>query len=180
VAFSIDGSGAFRRGNIRGSSFQSLSVVLFADHVAPDSAHGPEPLVKIFVVHDDKALARRLAVGLRLFGFEVACAHGGHEAAQSVLRYRPALILSAMNMPRYTGLELRECLQFAGHGREIPVIFLAGAENVAQRADALRQGASAVLSAPFGMRPVLRAVHSALSAKNGTHLLATPAAAVHA
>lgn len=118
---------------------------------------------KILVVDDDHALTRALSVRLSASGFEVVTAHSAQEASHVAVRERPDLILLDVDLPHFSGLELHECLRFAGRLRDVPVIYLSGNDSLTNRAVAFQQGARAFLPKPYDSQQLLRTIRDVLT-----------------
>jgi CheY-like chemotaxis protein len=136
----------------------------------------------ILLVEDDAEMRRMLSAALRRDGYElVECANGddaldwlGPGALEGDLEQRPALIVSDVRMPYFTGLEI-----LAGVGRaaeRIPVILITAFPDEATSAAALRLGARSVLAKPFPLADLRTAVRVAL--QPGHRHPWTPGAAV--
>ena len=81
-------------------------------------------VAKILVVDDDRNMRELLALHLRNAGYEVDTAEDGIAAGYCVLRGRPDLIISDVNMPHLNGFEFIAALRADAGVRDIPVIFL--------------------------------------------------------
>ncbi len=63
----------------------------------------PKAGLRILVIDDDRDVADSLAMVLRIDGFEVETAYGGHEGIDAALRFNPDIILLDIGMPRLDG-----------------------------------------------------------------------------
>lgn len=113
---------------------------------------------KILVVDDDRPSSLALSVRLRAAGFEVHTAEDAEAASSIALHDRPDLILLDIDMPRYSGLEWHECLQFSERGRRIPVVYLSEHDTLTHRLLAHQQGARAFVGKPYETRRLLGTV----------------------
>jgi two-component system chemotaxis response regulator CheY len=84
---------------------------------------------KILVVDDDPNMRELLAIHLRNAGYEVQTAEDGVAGGYGVLRNRPDLIISDVNMPHLDGYEFIAALRADGALHNIPVIFLTSEED---------------------------------------------------
>lgn len=87
----------------------------------------------ILVVDDDPIMRELLRIHLSNAGYEVRVAKDGLEAGYAVLRNRPALIISDVNMPHLDGFEFIAAMRAEPQLRSIPVIFLTSAMDSEHR-----------------------------------------------
>jgi two-component system chemotaxis response regulator CheY len=87
----------------------------------------------ILVVDDDPNMRELLRIHLSNAGYEVDVAHDGLEAGYGLLRSRPDLIISDVNMPHLDGFEFIAAMREEAEFRSIPVIFLTTAAEGEQR-----------------------------------------------
>lgn len=78
----------------------------------------------ILVVDDDPNVRELLRIHLSNAGYEVNVAKDGLEAGYGLLRNRPDLIISDVNMPHLDGFEFIAAMREEAEFRSIPVIFL--------------------------------------------------------
>lgn len=81
-------------------------------------------MVRILVVVDDCNMRELLALHLSNAGYELAVAEDAVAAGYSVLRARPDLIISDINLPGLDGFEFIALLRQEHSLRDIPVILL--------------------------------------------------------
>jgi two-component system chemotaxis response regulator CheY len=84
-------------------------------------------VASILVVDDDANMRELLALHLRNAGYDVQTANDGIEGGYGVLRNRPDLIISDVNMPYMDGFEFIAAVRTEAAMRNIPVIFLTSA-----------------------------------------------------
>lgn len=116
----------------------------------------------IIVIDDDQALTRALSIRLRSAGFVVHVANDGASGSRLVVKERADLILLDVNMPGFSGLELHECLKCSDRTRDIPVVYLSGADSHFARVEALQQGARAFLSKPYDPVQLIQTIRGIL------------------
>lgn len=102
---------------------------------------------------DDRNMRELLALHLRNAGYEVDVAEDGLAAGYSVLRARPDLIISEINMPWLDGLEFVTLLRQERSLRDIPVIFLSTHDEGETRGKEL--GVVRYLPKPVGAHTLL-------------------------
>jgi two-component system response regulator FixJ len=120
----------------------------------------PTPLIHI--IDDDAAVRDSLMVLLGAYGLEsvgYASPIGFLGAAPTG---RPGCVVTDVQMPQMTGLELLD--ELTQRQIALPVIVMTGRAERAMAAQAIRQGAAAFLDKPFTADELLRAVRGAIGA----------------
>jgi len=128
------------------------------------------PGAKILLVEDDFELRSILAGALRRHGYVVVEAAHGDEALEwmgpgvldGAAERLPALVVSDIRMPYFSGLEILQCVQLTR--RVVPVILITGFGDSDTHALAHALGASCVLDKPFDVEDLLGAVRGILAA----------------
>jgi two-component system, chemotaxis family, chemotaxis protein CheY len=85
---------------------------------------------RILVVDDDRIIRELLSIHLRNAGYEVETAEDGVAGGYGVLRKRPDLIISDLNMPHLNGYDFIAALRSDSALANIPVIFLSSEEEL--------------------------------------------------
>jgi DNA-binding response OmpR family regulator len=106
-----------------------------------------EPLV--LVVDDEDSLRQALERALRLEGFAVDTASGGHAALDAVARRPPAVIVLDVTMPDLDGVTVVKRLRAAGI--DTPVCILSARDDIDDRVAGLQAGADDYLVKPFAI-----------------------------
>lgn len=119
----------------------------------------PAP-ARIAIVDDDGSIRSALSSLLRSIGYEVAL----FDCAEAFLDTSEAIdcIVTDIQMPGLSGLELLERLTAEGDRR--PVIIITAFPEAQLRERARRLGASSFLSKPFEAEMILHALEEALAA----------------
>ena len=122
---------------------------------------GRSPLIAI--VEDDASMLRSVRRLLAIEGFKVE----GYESAEAFLERRSTsqvdcLVLD-IQLPRISGLELRQ--QLTAMGSDIPIIFITAIEDKAVEDAAVRVGCVAYLRKPFQPETLIAAVTDALGVR---------------
>lgn len=101
----------------------------------------PVALRRVLLVDADATFRAALAGALHAHGLETRQAGDGEQALQEALDWRPALIVTDVNMPGVTGFEF--CRQVRRHSllRQIPLVFLSGWDDLKTRVQGLALGA---------------------------------------
>lgn len=123
--------------------------------------------VRILVLEDDPGIRMLLSSTLRLAGYVVDSAAGGHEALESVRRLEPHLILVDVMLLDLDGLSVVRTLR--AEGRVVPAVFLTGRGEPEDRVNGFRAGGDDYVVKPFNVdelllriRAVLRRAHPLL------------------
>ena len=116
---------------------------------------------RVLVIDDSeeiRTILREMILGPN--GYQVATAQDGQEGIEYALREHPDLILTDVNMPRMTGIEVLQKLREAQY--EWPVILMTfhGSEDIAVQA--FRLGVRDYIRKPFEVEEVLTIVERAL------------------
>ena len=102
----------------------------------------------IVVAEDHEDIRFVLKRALERAGHEVVAAADGAEALDAVRRYRPQIVVTDVDMPHMSGLELCRAIRADADLRHIPVVLASGSLLPGdRRADEV--GASATLLKPF-------------------------------
>jgi CheY-like chemotaxis protein len=127
----------------------------------PDFTEPIKPL--ILVVDDDPGIRMLLEFILRK-QFRVELSEDGLDAMARMARGRmPDLIMTDLEMPQLTGLELLEQIRCSGLFQDIPVILLSGHHALDVKQRCLDAGADQYLIKPFNPDSVIHAIRSALA-----------------
>jgi two-component system OmpR family response regulator len=129
------------------------------DPMAQSSDYGGRP-AKVLVVDDEASICALLSATLRLTGFEVRVASGGHEALAAAEEYAPDLVVLDVMMPDLDGFEVAQRLRASG--RPVPVLFLTARDSVEDRISGLTVGADDYVSKPFSLEEVVLRIRAIL------------------
>ncbi len=128
---------------------------------------------RVLVVDDDLSLRQMLGILLRREGYDVEVAASAEEGLARLDRAPPALVITDINMPGMSGLELlREIkARAANNDLDVEVVVITAHDARGVGAEAIREGAADYLTKPFDnneLRVVARQVLrvSALRAEN--------------
>jgi len=78
----------------------------------------------ILIIDDDPAIREMLGIHLRNAGYQVQSAKDGIEGGHAILKTRPDLVITDVQMPHMDGFELVEALRSDKSVPYIPVIML--------------------------------------------------------
>lgn len=104
--------------------------------------------LRVLVVDDNIDAADTLAMLLRIFNHDVELAHDGIDALEAAARFRPALVLMDVSMPRMGGLEATRAMRAESWGKRIFICTLTGFGQDADRHRSAEAGVDAHLVKP--------------------------------
>jgi len=122
----------------------------------------------ILLIEDDEEMRKLVARVLERDGYEVVAVADGDQALDWLglclfdgsLVHVPALIVSDIRLPQFSGLELLEGMLCAT--TDVPVILITAFPSEETYAEALELGAVRVLAKPFELETLRLAVHAVL------------------
>ncbi len=126
---------------------------------------------KILIADDNLVILRALSVKLRAAGYEVCLAADGGEVVNIVRTQNPDLILLDLTFPPdvahggsvpWDGFLIMDWLHRLEGVREVPIIFITGADPAKYRERALKAGVVNFLTKPLDPVQVLAAIRQAL------------------
>jgi len=119
----------------------------------PEKSADTRPLV--LIIDDDLAVRESLAAVMEAFGFRTSIAGNGLEGLVAVALEAPSAIITDLQMPRMSGLELITAL---GHTKTgIPVIAISGSTST-DLAKARQMGAVAAFHKPLPVFEMIGAI----------------------
>jgi FixJ family two-component response regulator len=110
----------------------------------------------IFLIDDDESMRTVLKDMLKFLGFQVHVYASAIEFLKVSMQAAPAVIITDMQMPDMSGVELQA--ELLKRGRQIPIIFISGESTLPQTISAMKQGAIEFLLKPFERDQLLSAV----------------------
>jgi two-component system response regulator HydG len=115
---------------------------------------------RILVVDDDASA--RSAVGglLEIQGYQVDSAADGQAALDRMVELPPDAIVTDLDMPVMTGMQL--LAELRGRGLDVPVIVVTSAAEVRSAVDAMRAGANDYITKPVDFDALLLSIERAL------------------
>jgi two-component system KDP operon response regulator KdpE len=114
---------------------------------------------RILVVDDEPQITRVLRHSLAAHGYDVRTAADGQSALDTVKDFRPDLVITDLQMPEMSGLDLCREIRSAS---QIPIIVLSVKGEERTKVSALDAGADDYVTKPFGMDELLARVRAAL------------------
>lgn len=121
---------------------------------------------KILVVDDDQAFAYLLQQVLKGKGYSVDTANDSEEGYRGFLAFKPDLIITDIQIPRQSGLELVRRIR--NHDSSIRAIYMSGQINshLSQLQEEVKEHRAAFLEKPFSKDKLVRLI-SDLLRRNG-------------
>jgi FixJ family two-component response regulator len=114
----------------------------------------------VAVVDDDESVRDAVHGVLRSVGLKVQTFSSAAEFLESGQQDHTGCLITDVQMPGMTGLELQARL--AADDKRIPIIFITAFGNARMRAQAMRAGAIEFLGKPFNDEVLLESVRAAL------------------
>jgi FixJ family two-component response regulator len=114
----------------------------------------------LLVVEDDADVRDTIVSSLTEIDAEIIEKENGKHGLEAALKYKPAAILTDINMPFMTGLEMMLQLRIAGY--ELPIVILSAFGDRTNTVNALRLGAFDFLTKPFDYYHLNQVVSDAL------------------
>jgi DNA-binding NtrC family response regulator len=98
----------------------------------------PAPAARILVVDDEESIRKGISRALAVAGYEVEAVGDAETALRSSLRSAPDLIITDLNLPGRSGMELIADLQ--EHSVETTLVVLTGHGSIDSAVEAMRRG----------------------------------------
>lgn len=123
---------------------------------------------KILVVDDEAHIVHVVALKLRNAGYVVVTASDGEEALELALNELPDLVITDLQMPYLSGLQLCEKLRESKELASVPAMMLTARGYSIAEEDLARTNIRTVLSKPFSPREVLERTKELLAERDGS------------
>ena len=117
---------------------------------------------RILVVDDETHITHVVSLKLRNAGYDVTTAADGEEALERALSENPRLVITDLQMPYMSGLEL--CIKLREHSltRNTPVIMLTARGHALDETELAKTNIREVMAKPFSPRQILESVEAML------------------
>jgi FixJ family two-component response regulator len=119
----------------------------------------------IAIVDDDSMVAEATKGLVETFGFRACTFASGPEFLNSEALASTACLITDVQMPGMTGLQLYRRISRTGH--HIPTIFITAFPDECARKQTLKAGAICYLNKPFDREELLNSIRSALGHGKG-------------
>jgi len=100
---------------------------------------------KVVFIDDEEAFLEIYNAKFTQAGFEVAVCLGGAEAFSKVKAFKPDIILLDLVMPEVDGIDILKKLKSDPETKWIAVVMLSNMNNLSDKEECMRQGASQYL-----------------------------------
>ena len=118
---------------------------------------------KIFIVDDSATMLMSVKGNLEMNGFEVMTAVDGQDALDKLKAgLKPDLIITDVNMPRMTGLELIKHVKALPAFRFTPILTLTTESQAAKRDEGKKLGATGWLVKPVSGPDLIKVIKQVL------------------
>jgi len=114
----------------------------------------------ISVIDDDETVRKATKSLLRSLGYGAEAFASAEDFLESDLLHRSSCLISDVQMPGMSGLELQS--QLIAEGHRLPIIFITAYPEARARARALKAGALGFLSKPVSEEAVVTCLTEAL------------------
>jgi putative two-component system response regulator len=122
----------------------------------------------IFVVDDDRYVLESVTTLMKEFGFTVISFDNGQEAIRRFASEPVDLVLTDINMPGMTGIELLEKIRYLD--RETPVLLMTAYADLDTAVKAIQKGAFDFIIKPYRPPYLLHAVEKGINFKRLTNI----------
>ncbi len=117
---------------------------------------------KVLVVDDEIHIVHVVAIKLRNNGYEVVTADNGAQAFELACSEKPDVLVTDLQMPVMTGLELVEKLRDNEVTKDVPVIMLTARSFAVSDEQQQQLRLSGCLSKPFSPKELLATIEDVL------------------
>ncbi|MBR3746819.1 MAG: response regulator transcription factor [Selenomonadaceae bacterium] len=114
---------------------------------------------KIFIVEDEKPIARLLQLTLEREGFKTASEANGRRAYERILQEKYDLVLLDVMLPEMDGMEICKRVREVS---DVPIIMLTARDEVRDKVEGLDLGADDYMTKPFAAEELLARIRGAL------------------
>lgn len=116
----------------------------------------------ILIVDDESHITHVLALKLSNAGYEAMTAGDGEEALEIAVQNAPDLVITDLQMPYMSGVELAKAMYARDDLRHVPVLMLTARGYALEQGDLDETRIESVLNKPFSPRQILEVVDKLL------------------
>jgi CheY-like chemotaxis protein len=114
--------------------------------------------LSVLIADDETPITSILRARLEKAGCSVRVAHDGREAFDLASTQAPDVVVTDLQMPRWSGLEFAQAMAEDDRLSHVPVILLTARGYIMEPEQRDRTGIRAVMAKPFSANEVVRAV----------------------
>lgn len=114
---------------------------------------------KIFIVEDERPIARLLQLTLEREGFKTAAEPNGRRAYERILQEKYDLILLDVMLPEMDGMEICKRVREVS---DVPIIMLTARDEIRDKVEGLDLGANDYMTKPFAAEELLARIRNAM------------------
>ena len=114
---------------------------------------------KIFIVEDERPIARLLQLTLEREGFKTAAEPNGRRAYERILQEKYDLVLLDVMLPDMDGMEICKRVREVS---DVPIIMLTARDEIRDKVEGLDLGADDYMTKPFAAEELLARIRGAL------------------
>lgn len=121
----------------------------------------------ILVADDETHITHVVSLKLKNAGHNVVVAHDGEEALELCFEHMPHLVITDLQMPYMSGLELAQRLKQDERTKDTPVLMLTARGYALDQAELDQTNIKRVMSKPFSPREILQLVSEFVGSDSG-------------
>lgn len=123
------------------------------------------PKQTVLLADDEAHITHVMSRAVRAAGFEVVTAEDGEQAYELAVEHRPVLIVTDLQMPYMSGIDLARKLNEHNELRAIPVILLSARGYVVEQESKLLSNIRLVIEKPFNAKSVVATIQAMVAAE---------------
>ena len=116
-------------------------------------------VTKIFIVEDERAIARLLQLTLEREGFKTATESNGRRAYERILQEHYNLVLLDVMLPEMDGMEICKRVREIS---DVPIIMLTARDEIRDKVEGLDLGADDYVTKPFDTEELLARIRGVI------------------
>lgn len=118
---------------------------------------------KIFIVEDERQIARFLQIDLEKEGFDTAIEKNGRRAYERIIQEKYDLVILDVMLPEMDGMEICKRVREIS---DIPIIMLTARDEIKDKVEGLDLGANDYVTKPFAFEELLARIRGILKRRN--------------
>ncbi len=130
------------------SLLRQLGYAQFAEEIKP-SANNDSGRLKIYVVDDSRMLLKVYKSNLHAIGYTSRLFEFPESALEQIMEEKPDLLITDLNMPKITGLQLTKKVREKYSKEELPIILITTQTDRDETKEAYAAGINDVIYKPF-------------------------------